>query len=122
MFQIHHACLQKHPLANAHNRYRHQHRREPSFRSTIHFLSCLVHFRITSTGFVLVDFGAAIRLASTTVPPCMTRPASSRRLFTSAKIFSPILPFSSIWRNMSNVVALGTCYSLKFMCINVRMA
>ena len=37
----------------------------------------------------------------------------SNVLSTSAKIFSPILFFSSIWRNFRSVVASGTCCSLK---------
>ena len=34
-----------------------------------------------------MDFGAAIRLASTIVPPCIIRPALSRRLLTSSNTF-----------------------------------
>lgn len=72
------------------------------FHSEVPFIAllCLMHFRSTWPYRFLVDFGVAIRLASTIVPPCMIRPALSRRLLTSAKIFSPILFVSSICLNL----------------------
>ena len=46
---------------------------------------------------------------STIVPPCISKPDSSRRSLMSVKIFSPMLCFSSRWRNFGKVVASGTC-------------
>ena len=50
-------------------------------------------------------------VASTIVPPCISKPDSSRQSLMSVKIFSPMLCFSSRWRNFSLVEydAWGSC-------------
>lgn len=56
------------------------------------------------------------------VPPCIISPLSSRRRFTSAKIFSPIWCFSRRCRNFSRVVASGTCSWAKSIRMKERIA
>lgn len=83
----------------------------PKYHSLPFFVWCISESHLTFWFFV--DLGTAIRLASTIVPSCIIRPALSRHVLTSAKIFSPSLFVFSIYHYICAQIGNGLCIGLE---------
>ena len=80
----------------------------PSCRRTTCWPFLLVHLRVSFTAGVLVELGAEISVASTTVPLRSIRPLAPSSKLTVARIRWPALCFSSTWRNRKMVLSSGS--------------
>ena len=70
---------------------------------------------------LLVELGAAIKVASMIVPCFMAMPLALRCLFTVSKICLPRSCFSNRWRKLRIVVSSGILSLIRLMPVNHRI-